>query len=101
MAYDQDKDKQLFSKSIETEEDEMKLTVSVYSYNDGPGKLQISREKSNADGEWMFCKLGRMLKNEVKAILPLIEEAMTKFPKKEKADGESKKKKQTREEDED
>lgn len=84
MAYDQKLDKQLFTKSVETEEDEMKLTVSVYSYNDGPAKLQISREKANADGEWNFAKLGRMLKEEVEAILPIIQEAMTKFPKAKK-----------------
>ena len=88
MAYDSKLDKSLFSKSWEKEGDGKeqfgtKLTVSVFSYNNGVAKLQISRQNENADGEYIFSKLGRMLKDEVEAIVPLIQEALKKFPKQE------------------
>ena len=75
MPYDNKLDSQLFAKSWES--DASRLTVSVYSYNNGPKKLQISRENKNADGELTFAKLGRMTKDEIKAILPHIQEAIT------------------------
>ncbi len=78
MPYNKDLDEKLFSKSWETED--TKLTVSVYSYNKGPGKIQISRENKSASGEFRFTKLGRLAKEEMEAILPLIQEAITKVP---------------------
>lgn len=77
MPYDPSLDEQLFSKSGEFEG--TKITVSVYSYNKGAKKLQISRENMNAEGEWRFGKLGRMTKDEAAGILPLIEEAITQL----------------------
>ncbi len=74
MPYDRSLDENLFSRSWETETD--RLTVSVYSYNKGAKKLQITRERRNAQGELGFAKLGRMTKDEVKAVLPLIQEAV-------------------------
>ena len=74
MPYDSSLDEQLFSKPWETED--MKIVVSVYSYNKGQKKLQISRETKNAEGEFHFGKLGRMTKEEVENILPLIQEAL-------------------------
>lgn len=75
MAYDRDLDKQVFSESVEFEM--TKLTVSVFSYNGGTPKLQISRENRDQDsGNWMFSKLGRMHKEEVEKILPLIQKAV-------------------------
>lgn len=74
MAFDKSLDKELFSESVEFEA--TKLVVGVYSYNDGTPKLQISRENRDMDsGEWKWSKLGRMLKQEVEAIFPLIEKA--------------------------
>ena len=73
MPYDASIDKQLWFKSWEGEG--TKITVSVYSYNNGPKKLQISRENYTADGEPRFAKLGRMTKDEVEAILPSLKEA--------------------------
>jgi hypothetical protein len=77
MPYDRELDVSSFSK--EWENDKQKLTVSVYSYNQGEKKLQISRENRNAAGELRFAKLGRMAKDEVEAILPLIQEAVAQM----------------------
>ncbi len=72
MPYDATLDKQISSKSWEGEG--TKITVSVYSYNNGPKKLQISRENYTADGEPRFAKLGRLTKDEAIAVIPLIQE---------------------------
>ncbi len=74
MPYDSSLDKQLFTKSWES--GEMKITVSVYSYNNGPKKVQISRESVNAEGEPRFAKLGRMTKEELEGVLPFLKEAL-------------------------
>jgi hypothetical protein len=74
MPYDSSLDKQLFAKSFESES--TKVTVCVYSYNNGPKKLQISRENMDAEGQWRFSKLGRMTKEELAAILPYLQEAL-------------------------
>lgn len=74
MPYDAKLDECLFAKTYETDSD--RLTVSIYSYNKGQKKLQISREAKNADGELKFAKLGRMNKEEAKAIIPLMQEAL-------------------------
>ena len=73
MPYDASLDDKLFSKSLESESG--KITVSIYSYNNGMKKLQISRENRTGEGEYRFAKLGRMTKDEAIAALPLIEEA--------------------------
>ena len=74
MAYDPNLDKYLFSKSWESESG--RLTVSVLSYNEGRKKLQITRQNINNAGEVRFVKLGRLNKEEVESILPLIQEAL-------------------------
>ncbi len=75
MPYDAKLDKQLFSKFIETDDD--KLTVSVYSYNNGAKKLQISRENKDQEGNLRFAKMGRLTKAELQAILPFLQEAIS------------------------
>jgi len=50
--------------------------VSVYAYNKGQKKLQITRENKTREGEYRFTKLGRMTKEEVQAVLPLIQEVL-------------------------
>ncbi len=77
MPYDSSLDKQLFVKSWEG--DGTKINVSVYSYNNGPKKLQISRENLDAEGQPRFSKLGRLAKEEIQAILPFLEEAVTQL----------------------
>ena len=74
MPYDSSMDESLFSKSFEN--DSGRLTVSVFSYNKGQKKLQISRENRDPQGELRFAKLGRMTKEEVEAVLPFIQEAV-------------------------
>jgi len=74
MPYDINLDEQLFSKPWEN--DSGKIVVSVYSYNNGPKKLQIVREIKNREGAFTFAKLGRLSKEEIEGILPLIKEAM-------------------------
>lgn len=77
MAFDKNLDKELFSETIEFETSRIK--VGVYSYNDGEKKLQLSRENRNQDGEWTFAKLGRMFKDEVEAVLPVMQKALGKM----------------------
>ena len=72
-GFDKSLDKELFSKSVDFEKS--KITVAVFSYNNGIPKLQISRENKNASGELQFAKLGRMIKDEVAAVLPLMKDA--------------------------
>ncbi|NQT00003.1 MAG: hypothetical protein HQ595_02865 [Candidatus Omnitrophica bacterium] len=73
MPYDNSKDECLYTKSWE--EETGRLTVSVHSYNKGAKKLQISRENKDPQGELRFAKLGRMTKEEIAALLPLLQEA--------------------------
>ena len=78
MAFDKSLDKELFNETVEFETTRVK--VSVFSYNDGTPKLQISRENRNMEsGDWTFSKLGRFVKAEVEAILPLVEKAKEKL----------------------
>ncbi len=75
MAFDKSLDKEKFGETIEFET--TRVRVSVYSYNDGTPKLQLSRENRNLDsGDWTFSKLGRLTKEEVEKIYPLIEKAL-------------------------
>ena len=74
MPYEKSLDQQIFSKSWQDEG--TRVTVSVFSYNNGAKKLQISRENINAEGELRFAKLGRLTKEEAQATLPLITEAL-------------------------
>lgn len=77
MPYDAALDEKLFNKAFEGEG--TRVSVSVYSYNKGVKKLQISRENYSAEGEPRFAKLGRLTKDEAKAILPFIQEALSQM----------------------
>jgi len=74
MPYDSNLDEQLFSRFLET--DAGKIVVSVCSYNNGPKKLQITREIKDREGKFTFAKLGRLSKDELNGILPIIQEAL-------------------------
>jgi hypothetical protein len=74
MPYDSSLDEQLFSKHWEN--DTGKIVVSVHSYNKGANKLQITREIQGREGQPSFAKLGRLSKEEIEGILPLIQEAL-------------------------
>ena len=78
MAFDKSLDNEIFGEEVDFEL--TKIRVSVFSYNGGTPKLQLTRKNRNPDsGEWMFSKLGRMLKPEVEAVLPLIQKAVEKM----------------------
>lgn len=72
-GFDKSLDKELFVESAELERG--RINVSVMAYNEGVPKLQITRENKNASGEYTFTKLGRLSKEELDAIMPLIEKA--------------------------
>ena len=74
MAFDKNLDKEIFSEMINFETS--RITVGIFSYNDGEKKLQISRENMNQDGEWSFAKLGRMFKDEAEKVIPIMEKAL-------------------------
>jgi len=74
MPYDSSLDVQVFSRFFEN--DNGKIAVSVYSYNNGPKKLQIVREIKDRNGEFSFAKLGRLTKDEIEGVLPLIQESI-------------------------
>ena len=74
MAYEASLDEQLFAKAWEN--DAGRLVVGVYSYNGGPRKVQIRREPKEEEGRPSFAKLGRLTKEELQGILPLLQEAL-------------------------
>ena len=77
MAYESSLDQQLFARTYESATS--KLIVGVYSYNNGPKKVQITRELTNAEGRPGFAKLGRLTKEELRAILPFLQEALSQL----------------------
>jgi len=74
MAYDPSLDEEVFAKAWEN--DMGRLVVGVYSYNAGPRKVQIRREPKTEEGRPSFAKLGRLTKEELQGILPLLQEAL-------------------------
>ncbi len=77
MPYDTNLDELVFSKEWEAEEG--KIVVSVHSYNKGAKKLQITREIKDRSGNFIYARLGRLSKEEIEGILPLIKEATAKM----------------------
>jgi len=73
-GYDPNLDERIFSKTWESELE--RLTISVYSYNKGTKKLQIARENMSSQGEFRYAKMGRLTKEELENILPLMQEAL-------------------------
>jgi len=74
MPYDQSLDVASFKETKEF--GESRITVGVFSYNEGTKKLQISRENQNQNEEWRFAKLGRMTKEEAQEIIPIMAKAI-------------------------
>jgi hypothetical protein len=74
MPYDANLDKKIFYETKEFEA--TRITVGVFSYNDGEKKLQLTRENMVQPEEWRFSKLGRMTKSEAEAIIPLMQSAI-------------------------
>ena len=74
MPYDKALDVEVFKEVNEF--DGTRITVGVFSYNGGEKKLQVGRENQDASGEWRFSKLGRMVKDEVQAVVPVMMKAV-------------------------
>lgn len=74
MPYNTSLDEELFSREYEGQEN--KIVVSVHAYNKGAKKLQITREVKDKTGNFIFAKLGRLSKDEIEGILPIIKEAI-------------------------
>lgn len=77
MPYNADLDKELFSECWEG--DRTRVRVGLFSYNQGPKKIQITRENKDNDDNFRFTKLGRLSKEEIEGILPLINQALEKM----------------------
>lgn len=74
MPYNADLDKELFSGVWEG--DRTRIRVGLFSYNQGPKKVQITRENKDSDDNFRFTKLGRLTKEEVEGILPIVQDAL-------------------------
>ena len=74
MPYDASLDVSVFKEVKEFEG--TRITVGVFSYNNGPKKLQVGRENQNSSGEWTFSKLGRMTKDEAQQVIPVMLKAV-------------------------
>ncbi|MEW6101241.1 MAG: hypothetical protein AB1481_02995 [Candidatus Omnitrophota bacterium] len=74
MPYENNLDEKVFVKELDT--DKGKIIVSVHSYNNGPKKLQITREVKDRQGNVIFAKLGRLSREEVEGVLPFIQAAL-------------------------
>ncbi len=77
MPYDKSLDSEIFKEVKEFAD--TRITVGVFSYNGGEKKLQITRENRDQSEQWRFDKLGRMTKQEVKEVVPVIMKAVEKM----------------------
>ena len=74
MPYDKSLDVESFKEVKDF--DDTRITTGVFSYNGGDKKLQVTRENLDANEGWRFTKLGRMTKEEVKEIVPILMKAV-------------------------
>lgn len=72
--YNEELDRKIFSKTWER--GIWKIIIGVYSYKGEKPKLDISREKTGPRHEGRPYRLGRLSKDELEGILPIIQEAM-------------------------
>ena len=77
MPYDQSLDAETFKETKEFEK--TRVTVGVFSYNNGAKKLQLSRENLDQNEQWRFAKLGRLTKEEAREIIPIMMKAAEKM----------------------
>ena len=77
MPYDKSLDVESFKEVKEF--NDSRISVGIFSYNNGEKKLQISRENKDQNEEWRFAKLGRMNKQEAKEIVPVLMKAVDKM----------------------
>ena len=78
MAFDKNKDKVTWEKTIEVKDYDLK--VALHSYDSNVPKLQISRlharEGEAKKTDPVFCKLGRLTEAELEALIPKLKEAL-------------------------
>ena len=74
MPYDKSLDVESFKEVKDF--GETRVSVGVFSYNGGEKKLQLTRENQSQTGEWRFAKLGRMTKDEVQEVVPIMTRAV-------------------------
>ncbi len=75
MPYDKSLDVEIFKETKDFEN--TRISVGIFSYNGGEKKLQVTRQnKTQSSDEWQFVKLGRMNKEEVKAVVPIMMKAV-------------------------
>ncbi len=77
MAFDKELDKQIYEEEIEMGNNIIK--VGVYSYNEGPKKMQLIRQSKTQEGELRFAKLGRLTKEEAEKVIPAMQKAFEKM----------------------
>lgn len=73
--YDKSKDSEL-KKEIISINPGKDIVVGIYSYDSGQKKLQISRRVATTTGQGGFRPIGRMTKDEIEKILPVINKLM-------------------------
>lgn len=76
--FDKSKDKEITKEEIDR--GNYKLICSLHSYDNGPVKLQISRVNLTEEGE-RYTKLGRLNKDDVKQLIPVMEKLISKMDK--------------------
>lgn len=66
MSYDASKDKliKLFELNQNENGKEKSLIISIFSFNNGPKKLQIHRSYMKSDGTTGYGQMGRLTKDE-------------------------------------
>lgn len=74
MAYDEKKD--VLIKLIEMKQGDSSLHFSIFTYDSGEAKLQISRMFQKKDGTASYSKVGRLTKDEIKFFLDHSEEIL-------------------------
>ena len=77
-AYELEKDVEVVREELKR--GHYKIVVSLRSYNQGPLKLQLSRVNLGEEKE-TFVKLGRLSKEDVVELLPLIEKLIPQMDK--------------------
>ena len=77
-GFDPELDKEIFRK--EAVFDRSRIVVSIKSYNEGIPKVQLARDlKDQETGEFKWGKLGRLSKEEIEAVIPMLEEVKDKL----------------------
>ena len=80
MGYDQTKDEEITKEELER--GHYKLIVSLHSYDGGQIKLQLGRVNFSEKGE-QYAKLGRLSKEDLLQLLPVIEKMIPQMNKQE------------------